>query len=301
MKDITGIMALWKSVENYSRMIKLSHSLFAMPFAGLALIQALNVHDSDTGTIVWKTFLIIVCMVAARSAGMGMNRYADRYIDSSNPRTAQRELPAGTISSSSVLFFIAISSLVFVGSAWLLNPLSFFLSFPALAVLFLYSFSKRFTWLCHYILGAGIGIAPLGAWVGMTGYLSIEPFFWFFGLLFQIAAFDVLYAMQDHDFDIKMKLHSIPSRFGRGGAYTFSIFSFVFATLFYIYAGLWFDFKIIYYLFILVSFIIMIYELDLARVHRGKIFPPLFYSLNTSISIFVFAGVIASEWSKIWN
>lgn len=161
-------------------------------------------------------------MLFARSAAMAFNRYIDRRIDAANPRTASREIPAGIISAPAVLMFVLLNSAGFVFVAWLINPLCFMLSPLALAVILGYSYSKRFTWLCHLWLGFGLGLAPVGAFMAVTG--QIDPFVVQLGVIVMcwVAGFDIIYAAQDIDFDKSMKLHSIPVRFGLRGAFAFS-------------------------------------------------------------------------------
>ena len=198
----------------YGRMIKFSHSIFALPFAlsGAALAAA------QTGVRPAQLLWIVVAMVAARSAAMGFNRLVDRRIDADNPRTATRELPAGSMSPAAVLIFVAASSALLVLAAWRLNPLCLLLSPVALGVVFGYSFTKRFTWGSHLVLGLSLALAPLGAWIAVTGRFDLPPVILGLAVLTWVAGFDVLYACQDHDYDRRAGLHSIPVRFGLAGA-----------------------------------------------------------------------------------
>lgn len=208
-----------RSVSDYLRMIKFSHSLFALPFAGVAAVEILS-HPATrsllpSGTHRWMAFTgVVVCMVSMRSAAMGFNRLVDRHYDALNPRTAMREIPAGAISVRSATFFVALSLLVFVGSAFLIQPLAGLLSPVAIAVTLGYSFTKRFTWLCHIVLGLALGLVPPAVWVAMTGTVSLEPVLWMIGVTLYTAGFDILYAVQDMDFDRQHGLHSVPARFG---------------------------------------------------------------------------------------
>lgn len=293
-------MKIFRSITLYSRMIKLSHSLFALPFAGIGWIQAVVSSNYNSEQIFQSLLLIIICMVSARSAAMGMNRLADRYFDLINPRTKNREIPSGQLSPYAVGIFITISSVIFIVSSYALNILSFYLSFLALFVLFLYSFSKRFTWLCHFILGISIGFAPLGAWIGVSGEFNLLPLLWFGGLLLQIAGFDILYSIQDMEVDIKSKLFSIPSRLGLKFSYPIVILSFIFSLVLFIFAGIYSNFSPIYYILLLLISGIMIYEYKTARAYEGQLLPPLFYQLNSFISIFIFLGV-AIEYRSLWS
>ncbi|HBL30049.1 MAG TPA: 4-hydroxybenzoate octaprenyltransferase [Acidobacteria bacterium] len=190
-------------------MIKFEHTLFALPFAFLGMILAARGWPS------WRTVLwIVVAMVGARSAAMGFNRLVDRRIDAANPRTAGRALPAGLVSPAAVTLFIAASSALLLLAAWQLNPLTLAFSPVALVVLFLYSYTKRFTWASHLVLGLSLAGAPLGAWIAVRGAFATAPFVLSGAVLLWVAGFDVLYALQDLEFDRRSGLFSIPARFG---------------------------------------------------------------------------------------
>ena len=207
-------VSLFAQVRLYGRMIRFSHSIFALPFAlsGAALAAATSGFSwSQAG---W----IVVAMVAARSAAMGFNRVADRDIDAANPRTRDRELPSGAMSLTSAVLFVALSSALLAAAAYNLNPLCFALSPVALAVVFFYSWTKRFTWLSHLALGISLALAPVGAWIAVTGGIGLPPLVLGLAVLFWVAGFDILYACQDRDFDRDRGLHSIPVRFGLRGA-----------------------------------------------------------------------------------
>jgi 4-hydroxybenzoate polyprenyltransferase len=192
-------------------MIKFEHTIFALPFAFTGALLAARGIPS-WGTILWIT----VAMVGARSAAMGFNRWADREIDAKNPRTNTRALPQRLVSPGQVIVFIAVSSAVLVFAAYKLNPLCFYLSPLALGIVFLYSYTKRFTFLAHAFLGLAISGAPLGAWIAVTGRFEAPAFLLGLAVLFWLVGFDVLYALQDIEFDRKAGLHSIPQRFGVG-------------------------------------------------------------------------------------
>ena len=190
-------------------MIKFEHTIFALPFAFTGALLALGGLPS-----VRQVFWIVIAMVGARSAAMGFNRWADRSIDADNPRTRTRALPAGLVTSGQVLLFIIVSSAVLVLAAAMLNPLAFALSPVALAVVFFYSYTKRFTFLSHAFLGLAIAGAPLGAWIAVSGRFELPALVLGLAVLFWLLGFDILYALQDMEFDRTAGLHSIPQRFG---------------------------------------------------------------------------------------
>lgn len=194
-------------------MIKIEHTLFALPFAFLGMMLAAGGWPA-WGTVGW----IVVAMVGARSAAMGFNRLVDRRIDADNPRTAGRALPAGLVSPAWVAGFVAVSVALLLVAAWRLNPLTLALAPLALLVLLGYSYTKRFTWGAHLVLGLALSGAPLGAWIAVRGSVSLTPFFLAGAVLLWVAGFDVLYALQDMEFDRGRGLHSIPARFGVVGA-----------------------------------------------------------------------------------
>jgi len=202
-----------RTLSTMLEMIKFEHTLFALPFAFLGMLLAAG------GWPPWRTVLwIVVAMVGARSAAMGFNRLVDRRIDAANPRTAGRALPAGLVTPGTVALFVAASAALLVLAAWRLNPLALALSPVALAILFLYSYTKRFTWGSHLFLGLALSGAPLGAWIAMRGDVQATPLVLAGAVLTWVAGFDVLYALQDEAFDRRTGLFSIPARFGVVGS-----------------------------------------------------------------------------------
>jgi len=193
----------------YGRMVKLSHSVFALPFALASAVLA------GGGRVPWRTLLwIVVAMVGARSAAMGFNRLADQAIDARNPRTAGRELPSGTLSRASVWVFVLASAGALVVAAAMLNPLCLALSPVALAIVFGYSYTKRFTSLSHLVLGLALAIAPVGAWLAVRGRFDATPIVLGLAVLAWVAGFDTIYSCQDEAFDRSAGLHSLPARLG---------------------------------------------------------------------------------------
>ncbi len=204
--------ALGRAVA-YGRMIKLSHTVFALPFALAAAVLA-----ADEGLRATQLLWILVAMVGARSAAMGFNRLADQAIDAKNPRTASRELPKGVLARGEVWAFVILSSATLVLAAAMLNPLCLALSPLALAIVFGYSYTKRFTTLSHLVLGLALGIAPVGAWLAIRGRFDLPPIVLALAVVAWVAGFDTIYACQDVDFDRREGLYSLPARLGVAGA-----------------------------------------------------------------------------------
>jgi 4-hydroxybenzoate polyprenyltransferase len=200
-------------LKNYLSLIKFSHTVFALPFAMVGFF--LGVHAAPEG-MSWRLFaLVLGCMVFARSAAMAFNRWLDRDIDAVNPRTQQREIPAGVIPQRDALVFTIAMCALFVVTTWFINPLCFWLSPVALGVVLGYSYTKRYTWLCHFVLGLGLGLAPVGAYMAATGQFGLAAVLYGLAVLTWTAGFDIIYALQDESFDKAHNLHSIPAFLGR--------------------------------------------------------------------------------------
>ena len=200
-------------MKNYLSLVKFSHTIFALPFALTGFFIALRVQG--TGIDWWKLLLVLLCMVFARSAAMAFNRYLDRDVDAQNPRTKVREIPAGIITPQAARMFVIINCVLFVATTWFINRLCFFLSPVALAVVLGYSYTKRFTWLCHVVLGLGLSLAPIGAYLAVLGRFDWIPVLYSLAVLLWVAGFDVIYALQDEEFDRDNRLYSMPSFFGK--------------------------------------------------------------------------------------
>lgn len=199
-------------IGDYLRLVKFSHTIFAMPFALLSFTYAWMTAEHDV--VLWVVLLqVVACMVFARNVAMGFNRWADRKIDAENPRTANREIPAGVISSRGAVIFIIINALLFVATTLTINPLCAWLSPVALFVVMFYSYCKRFTAMAHIVLGLSLGIAPVGAYIAVTGTTVVECWLLAAVVTTWCAGFDIIYALQDAEFDRKRGLHSIPSHF----------------------------------------------------------------------------------------
>ena len=200
-----------ENIAKYLRLVKFSHTIFAMPFALIAFTYALWSTKAEFSW--WLLLQVVLCMVFARNVAMGFNRWADRNIDKENPRTADREIPAGVISPRNAMVFVIVNALLFITTASTINLLTAILSPIALAVVMFYSYCKRFTSLAHLVLGLSLGIAPAGAYIAVTGTLTLAPCLLSLLVLTWCGGFDIIYALQDAEFDRQRGLHSIPSRF----------------------------------------------------------------------------------------
>ena len=245
-------------MKNYLSLVKFSHTIFALPFAliGFSLGTIRQYEATGNGVDWYKFILVLLCMVFARSAAMGFNRWADRDIDSKNPRTATREIPAGVISAKNALYFVIINCFLFVLCTFFINWLCLMLSPIALAVVLGYSYTKRFTALCHFVLGVGLALAPIGAYIAVTGEFALLPVIYSFVVLFWVSGFDIIYALQDEDFDRSLGLNSIPAMLGKKRALMISNVLHGLTALLVIYAGIqWKDDFGIYYLIGAIIFI----------------------------------------------
>jgi 4-hydroxybenzoate polyprenyltransferase len=278
---------LKQKILDYGKMIKFSHTVFALPFALSAVVLAWRIHVPSF----WELFLILLAMVGARSAAMGFNRIVDADIDKKNPRTAVREIPSGVLTRSQALIFVGMSSLLFVGAAALLSPLCFGLSFPLLGLLFFYSFTKRFTALCHLVLGFVISLAPVGAWVALTGTLNWGIVMLAAALWFYIAGFDILYACQDIDFDRKQGLFSLPVLVGPVRAMQIST---LFHVLFLVFLlGLFpaFDMHAVFLVFWAMIAVLIVLEHRLVKPDDLSRIDMAFFHVNSAVSVILFAGI----------
>jgi len=224
------------ALKDYFSLVKFSHTVFALPFALIGF--SLAVSQPEYNFSLKLLLLILLCMIFARNTAMGFNRYADRHFDALNPRTASREIPAGRIESKAAIIFVVINALLFITTTGLINRLTLFLSPVALAVILGYSLTKRFTALCHFILGLGLSLAPIGAYISVTGKFSLAPVIFSLIVLTWVSGFDIIYALQDDEFDKSYNLHSIPSFAGRKNAVIISAIIHMVTILLVIAAGL---------------------------------------------------------------
>lgn len=233
------------TISNYLSLVKFSHTIFALPFAIIGYFLAISFTEA---TFNLKLFAcVILCMIFARSAAMGFNRYIDRKIDEQNARTAIREIPAGKVKPSAALIFVITNCISFITTTYFINPLCFYLSPIALVIVLGYSLTKRFTALCHLILGLGLSLAPIGAYLSVTGKFNWLPLCFSFAVLFWVSGFDIIYALQDEEFDRSKNLKSIPVWLGKKGSLILSNVLHVISAVFIICAGFYGKFELWYW------------------------------------------------------
>jgi len=260
-------------MKKYFSLVLFAHSIFALPFAIIGFFLAVNTTDHY---FEWTSFILMLCcMVFARNAAMAFNRFLDRDIDAINPRTAIRDIPAGKVSANEALIFTLINSALFIITTGFINPLCFYLSPIALLIILGYSYTKKFTPLCHLVLGLGLGLAPLGAYLVVTGTFNIVPIFYSLAVLFWVSGFDIIYALQDEEFDRNQGLSSIPAFFGKKNALHISEGLHVLSAIFVILPVIYVDFSWLYYIGVLFYISLLIYQhlivspTDLRRVNRA--------------------------------
>ena len=259
-----NIFELMKNIQKFLSLIKFSHTIFAMPFALIGFFLGVT---QTTETLNWKQLaLVVICMVFARSAAMAFNRYIDRDIDKANPRTAEvRKIPNGTIKAKSAMNFIIINCLLFVLTTYFINPLCFYLSPLALAVILGYSYTKRFTALCHLVLGLGLALAPLGAYLAVTAQFAVLPILFSIAVLFWVGGFDIIYSLQDESFDKTQNLHSLPVRIGKKQALLLAKLFHLITFIALVYAAITYDFEKFYMIGLSIFSALLIYQHSLVR------------------------------------
>ncbi len=254
-------------------LVLFAHSIFALPFAIIGFFLAIHTTDYQFD---WKLFLLmLICMVTARNAAMAFNRYLDRDIDALNPRTAVRDIPAGRISPKQALLFTIINCIVFMAACYFINIMCFILAPVALFVILFYSYMKRISPLCHIVLGIGLGLAPVGAYLAVTGQFNIVPIFYGLAVLTWVSGFDIIYALQDEEFDKENGLNSIPANFGAKNALRISEVLHVLSFIFILLPVLFMPVGILYYIGIAFYGALLIYQhrivspTDLSKVDRA--------------------------------
>ncbi len=280
-----------KRFKNYLSLIKFSHSIFALPFALIGIAIGINQSSISSISNYKITTLVFLCMIFARSAAMAFNRYLDRNIDAKNPRTKIREIPSGIITPKNALVFTIICSLAFVICCYFINTLCFYLSFVALAVVLGYSYTKRFTPLCHLVLGLGLSLAPIGAYLAVTNQFDLLPILFSSIVLFWVSGFDIIYALQDEAFDNANKLKSIPVLLGKKNALNLSrVFHFIAASIL-LYIGFAFPFGILYWIGAAIFIALLIRQHSIVKHNDLSKINIAFFTLNGIASI-VFAAFV---------
>ncbi len=272
-----------QQIKNYLSLVTFSHTVFAMPFALIGFFLAIyNGYPFS-----WRLLLLVIlCMIFARNAAMAFNRFVDRSIDLKNPRTALREIPRGILRPRSVLFFTAINSILFITTAAFINSLTLALSPVALFIILGYSFTKKFTSLCHFILGLGLSLAPIGAYLAVASRFQIIPLLFSFIVFFWVSGFDIIYALQDESFDKTEKLHSLPVHIGRRHSLVFSAIAHLFSAALVISAGCILNASFYYWFGSLIFIGLLIYQHifithdNISHINRA------FFTLNGIASIF---------------
>jgi 4-hydroxybenzoate polyprenyltransferase len=277
-------------IKKYLSLIKFAHTIFAMPFALIGFMlgvyamvtnglgeahNMMGLHGESINTIVRFTpnyyslakllGLVVLCMIFARSAAMAFNRYLDREFDAQNPRTAVREIPAGILKADNVLWFTFFSAVAFMITTWFINRICFLLSPVALFVVLFYSYTKRFTPLCHLVLGLGLSLAPIGAYLAVTGEFSLLPILFSFTVIFWVSGFDIIYALQDEEFDKSKQLHSIPAWLGKKKGLRVSELLHVLSAACVIMAGVYGHFHWLYWVGVAVFVGMLLYQHSIVK------------------------------------
>jgi 4-hydroxybenzoate polyprenyltransferase len=278
-------------MRKYFEFVRFSHTVFALPFALASMALAARETRGWPG---WRTFLLILAaMVCARTAAMGFNRIADRKIDALNPRTAQRHLPTGKIGGVEAwtLTLLSAAGLVFVSS--LINKLTFLLSPVGLAVVFFYSYTKRFTDWSHFFLGLALGLAPLGAWLAVRGRFDWPPVVLAVAVVFWLVGFDIIYSTQDYDSDKALGLRSLPVRWGIAGSLRFARWAHGAMAAALMAFGLISQMRLPYYVGLVIVFTCLVWQHRLAQARDPVKLNLAFFRMNATISVVLLASVVA--------
>jgi 4-hydroxybenzoate polyprenyltransferase len=284
------MVRLLRNISELLEMIKIGHSVLALPFAFMgAILAARGLPDGRT------IFYILAAMVGARSAAMAFNRLADARFDAANPRTADRALPAGKISRRATILFIIVSAVIFMGAAAQLNRVCFALSPVALLVILGYSYTKRYTAASHLVLGLSLGLAPVGGWLAVRGDPSLAVLVLAGAVLFWVAGFDILYALQDEDFDRRVGLFSLPARVGQTWARRLAALCHLLAALGFALTGRLAGLGPIYTGAVVVSALILLIQHLSLSVREPLRLPPVFFTLNGLVGI----GLGLASWISL--
>src|SRR6185312_1975840 len=290
------------SVKNYLSLVKFAHTIFAMPFALIGFFYGLKIINYQLNRPWWRLFaLVILCMVFARSAAMAFNRWLDAEYDAKNPRTKIREIPGGIISKRHAMIFVIFNCVAFIVATFFINTLCFVLAPVALFIILFYSYTKRFTPLCHLLLGLGLSLSPIGAYIAVTGKFALVPVLFSLAVLFWVSGFDIIYALQDEEFDRVNQLRSIPSMLGANRALTVSRFLHVLSFASILTAGILGKFSWFYWAGAAIFAYFLIYQhtlvkpKDLSRVNRA------FFTSNGIASVIFSVFVLTDIYFNLHN
>jgi len=279
-------------IKNYLSLVKFSHTIFAMPFALIGFFLAVQTTNA---IFEWHLLLkVVLCMIFARNSAMAFNRFIDRKIDGKNPRTAIREIPAGAVKANAALLFVIVNCVAFMVTAYFINILCFYLSSVALAVVLGYSLTKRFTAFCHLILGLGLALAPIGAYLAVAGKFDLLPLLFSFAVLFWVSGFDIIYAMQDEEFDRKNNLFSIPAWLGKKNALRLSIMLHGGTDVLLLLAGLMGNFGMFFWIGYGIFFLLLAYQHTLVKHDNLSKINLAFFTTNGVASV-VFASFVIAD------
>lgn len=245
-------------ILTYFKLVKFSHTIFAMPFAFIGFFMAIKYFGISFKYNI--LIFVVLDMIFARNAAMAFNRYIDKDIDKSNPRTTNREIPNGVVSSKNALIFVILNSILFIVTTYFINNLVFYLSPIAIFTVLFYSYTKRFTWLSHIILGIGLGLAPIGAFIAVSGSFNLLPIILSFAVVFWVSGFDIIYSLQDYDFDKINNLKSIPVFFGKKGALLLSVVLHLLSISLIIIFGILTELNLLFWVGVIVFSVILIYQ-----------------------------------------
>lgn len=278
-------------IKKWSSLVKISHLVFSLPFAIIGFALAFNLYAPAIDW--WFLLYIILAVFFARNAAMAFNRIADSEFDVKNDRTKNREIPQKIISKSKAYFFVGVNSMLFILVSFFINALCFKLSFLALIIILSYSLLKRFTWLCHYFLGLSLAISPMGAYLSISGKFDFVPMILSLSVLFWVSSFDILYALQDEEFDRENNLHSVPQAFGRRKALWISRIGHFISAFLLFYVGYLIQAGVFFYIGLGIFSIILFYEQFIVKPNDISKVNLAFATLNG------FAGIIFATFSLL--
>lgn len=278
-----------RSIRDYFSLVKFSHTVFALPFALIGFSLAVTYSGFEINLRL--LLLVILCMIFARNTAMGFNRLVDKKFDGLNPRTSRREIPSGIISPGAATIFVIVNAVLFIISSGFINRLTLILSPVALLVIMGYSLTKRFTSLCHFVLGLGLSLAPIGAYISVTGKFSLLPVLYSFIVLTWVSGFDIIYALQDDDFDKSNKLHSLPSAAGRKNALRISNLVHAITFVLVVTAGIYGESGIMFWAGAAVFSLLLIYQHTIVR-HDDLSRVTLAFGTTNGIASVIFATFV---------